>query len=201
MVLLNITNIYYINLESRLDRKIHTEEQLKNVNLIGKRFPAIKNDKGSLGCALSHIECLEYAYNNNFDHVLICEDDITFLNPELFTSQLNIFLSSQDKWDVLLISGNNVGPYKNIDNTCVQITKCQTTTGYIINGHNYIKKILDCFKESLNTCYPIDLAWWPLQQQDTWFLLIPLTVVQKADYSDIEKKQVNYVNQMLTLNY
>ena len=45
MVLLNITNIYYINLESRLDRKIHTEEQLKNVNLIGKRFPAIKNDK------------------------------------------------------------------------------------------------------------------------------------------------------------
>ena len=108
MVLLNITNIYYINLESRLDRKIHVEEQLKTVNLIGKRFPAIKKDKGGLGCALSHIECLEYAYNNNLDHVLICEDDITFLNPELFTSQLNTFLSSHNKWDVLLISGNNV---------------------------------------------------------------------------------------------
>ena len=55
--------------------------------------------------------------------------------------------------------------------------------------------------KGVKTIYPIDLIWFTLQQQDIWFLLIPLTVVQKADYSDIEKKQVNYVDQMLTLNY
>jgi hypothetical protein len=70
--------------------------------------------------------------------VLICEDDITFLNPELFVKQFESFLKNHSEWDVVLLGGNNVPPYTVIDDTCIQVTKCQTTTGYVVNGH-YIK--------------------------------------------------------------
>ena len=36
-------------------------------------------------------------------------------------------------------------PYKIIDDTCIQVSRCQTTTGYIVNGH-YIKTLLQNVK-------------------------------------------------------
>ena len=39
-----------------------------------------------------------------------------------------------------------------------------------------------------------------LQYKDQWYCLLPLTVIQYADYSDIEKKVVNYENMMLDLD-
>jgi GR25 family glycosyltransferase involved in LPS biosynthesis len=37
------------------------------------------------------------ALENKMDHILIVEDDITFLNPSLFVNQLNTFLHNQNK--------------------------------------------------------------------------------------------------------
>ena len=44
--------------------------------------------------------------------------------------------------------------------------------------------------------FAIDKFWFILQRESNWFLIIPLTVVQKEDYSDIEKKHVNYTKIM-----
>ena len=38
-----------------------------------------------------------------------------------------------------------------------------------------------------------------MQLHDIWYLLTPLTVTQKPDYSDIEKKEINYNILMLDL--
>jgi hypothetical protein len=43
----------------------------------------------------------------------------------------------------------------------------------------------------------IDIYWKKLQQQHVWLLLMPLTVTQYEDYSDIEKRVVNYHHIML----
>ena len=40
--------------------------------------------------------------------------------------------------------------------------------------------------------FAIDKYWLQLQKQDRWMLLVPITVVQKPDYSDIEKKYTDY---------
>ena len=40
--------------------------------------------------------------------------------------------------------------------------------------------------------FAIDIQWKQLQQRDRWYVLYPLTVIQREDYSDIEKRQVNY---------
>uniref|UniRef100_A0A6C0ERX9 Glycosyl transferase family 25 domain-containing protein n=1 Tax=viral metagenome TaxID=1070528 RepID=A0A6C0ERX9_9ZZZZ len=128
----DIKNIFYINLDTRPDRKAHVENELNKVGLKGQRFNAIKMQNGALGCSMSHLEVLKNAKANSLDHVLIVEDDITFINISLFTSQLNNFLFKNKEWDVLLIAGNNKGYYEKKDDTCVKITKCITTTGYLI---------------------------------------------------------------------
>ena len=84
----DIQNVLYINLESRSDRKEHVENQLAIIGLQNfNRFNAIKLENGALGCSMSHLKCLQTAKTNNWDHVLICEDDIQFLDPTLFISQ------------------------------------------------------------------------------------------------------------------
>ena len=197
----DIKNILYINLEERQDRKKHIEEELIKINLKGERFNAIKHQKAALGCTLSHIECLEIAVKNNYDHILVFEDDVLFLNPELFIIQFNKFVKTNNDWDVIFLGGNNVAPYKEINETSIKVNKCQCAMAYLIKGQPYIKKVLDNFKESITAGYPVDLYWWELQQKDNWYLIIPLSVVQREDYSDIEKKNVNYINQMLEIKY
>jgi GR25 family glycosyltransferase involved in LPS biosynthesis len=206
----DVKNAFYINLEHRKDRKKHVEQQLNNIGIKAERFNAIKLDKGAVGCSLSHLKCLENALKNEWDHVLICEDDITFLNPSLFISQLNYFLESIDceKWDVVLLGGNIIPPYQNINKSCVKVSKCQTTTGYIVQKH-YIPTLIANIKEGVNNLiknpqkhvlYAIDKNWFKLQERDNWFLIIPLTVVQKPGYSDIEKKNTDYQNIMKDIN-
>jgi hypothetical protein len=140
------------------------------------------------------------------------EDDIEFLEPLLFQKQLNAFLQTQNasnaSFDVLLFAGNVVPPYKPIDSTCVQVSRCQTTTGYLVKSH-YYDTLISNIREGLqllmrnpekHVMYAIDKWWFQLQQKDTWYLIIPLTVTQREDYSDIEKKRTNYTWLMTDLD-
>jgi GR25 family glycosyltransferase involved in LPS biosynthesis len=203
----DITHAFYINLESRTDRKEYVEEQLKLVSINATRFNAIKLENGAVGCSMSHLKCIEIAKKNDWDHVLIVEDDITFLNPGLFVNNINKFLERHNEWDVVLIGGNIIPPYKKVDFSCVQVVNCQTTTGYLVKSHyfdtlikNYKEGIIKLLKEPENhKIYAIDKHWFSLQEKDTWYLITPLTVTQKEDYSDIEKKNTNYTRMMVDL--
>ena len=85
-----INNILYINLEKRIDRKKHIEEQLQILKWKGQRFNAYTDPIYSArGCAKSHVGCLELAKEKNWNHILVLEDDVKFTNPELFLIQLN----------------------------------------------------------------------------------------------------------------
>jgi GR25 family glycosyltransferase involved in LPS biosynthesis len=204
----DIKHAFYINLASRPDRKQHVEEQLKILDIQAQRFNAIKLANGALGCSMSHLKCLEIAKENNWPHLLVIEDDIKFLDPNLFKSQMSKFLSNHKSWDVVIVGGNNVPPYQKIDDTCVKVSSCQTTTGYLVNGH-YFDTLIDNFRTGIKKLiaepekhkfYAIDKYWFNLQKKDKWFLIIPLTVTQREDYSDIEKRPTNYTHAMTDLD-
>ena len=205
----DIKHAYYINLDSRPDRKQHVEKELNKIGINADRFNAIKMKNGAIGCSMSHLKLLETAKANNFDHILIVEDDILFTQPETFVNQFNTFLSKHgNSFDVLLVAGNNMPPYVNVDNSCVKVSQCQTTTGYLVRRHyydklikNYKDGILKLMKEPHNhRVYAIDKYWFSLQAIDKWYLIIPLTVTQREDYSDIEKRPTNYTHVMLDLD-
>lgn len=205
-----IEHIFYINLDYRWDRKQHVEDQLKNKIGLSKveRFNAIKLPNGAIGCSMSHLKCLEIAKKSGWNNVMIVEDDILFLKPTLFVEQCNTFLKNHKDWDVLLIGGNVVPPYLSIDSSCIKVMKCQTTTGYIVQKH-YYDVMMENIREGLNKLikepekhffYAIDKYWFPLQEKHSWYLIIPLTVTQIENYSDIEKKKTNYTSLMTDLD-
>lgn len=205
----DIKNVFYINLEHRTDRKTHVEIELSNIGLNAKRFNAIKMQNGAIGCSMSHLKLLQDADKKELDHILILEDDIKFLDPELFKQQINKFFEIHNNdWDVILFAGNNMPPYENTDNTCIKVSRCQTTTGYLVNGH-YIKTLLQNVRLGVTRLinnptehfkYAIDKYWFSLQSLHKWYLIIPPTVVQRENYSDIEKRVTNFEKHMLDLD-
>ena len=204
----DIKNIFYINLDTRPDRKHRFQIEMKNIGLRAIRFNAIKHNFGAIGCSLSHLALLKFAKNHNLDHILIMEDDIMFLNCDKFVNSLNNFLSSSINFDVLLLAGNNMGPYSKMDDFCVKIKKCQTTTGYLVKQH-YYDTLIENIEEGINQLqlninrvneFAIDQYWNKLQLIDDWYLLTPLTVTQRPDYSNIEKRVTNYDRVMLDLD-
>jgi len=203
-----IKHAFYINLETRPDRKSHVEQQLRLIGIKAERFNAIKLKNGALGCSLSHLAILENAKKNNYEHVLIVEDDILFTKPLIFQFQFNKFLSNHNEFDVVLIAGNNLPPYEKIDETCIKVSQCQTTTGYLVQNH-YFDTLIANFREGIQRLmlepekhhlYAIDKYWFHLQALHKWYLITPLTVVQREDYSDIEKRPTNYMRHMLDLD-
>ena len=221
----DIRHGFYINLESRPDRREFIESELPKVGLsldYIKRFNAVclpkKPGSGAIGCSMSHLRCLETAKKYGWPHCLIVEDDIHFTNPDVFVENMNRFLTEYaSRFDVCLLAGNNVAPVVQRYPFCAKISKCQTTTGYLVMGHYYdtlianyregIRQLMadpDC-REGLQytpcqLTYSIDKWWFQLQERDQWFLITPLTVTQRADYSDIECRQTNYDRVMLALD-
>ena len=49
---------------------------------------------------------------------------------------------------------------------------------------------------SLHPEYAIDQYWKKLQRVDRWYLIVPITVIQRPDYSDVSGQQVDYSDVM-----
>lgn len=194
-------NTLFINLDGRKDRLKHIKEQMKNMDIDAERVSAIKTEDGAIGCTMSHIKCLELAKSRGYKHVFICEDDIVFKNPSLYKENLKKFYKNNEiNWDILIVGGNNVPPFHKVNDYCIRILNCQTTTGYIVKEHMY-DVLISNFKESATNLtrnphnkqkYALDIYWKRLQPQYYWYMLIPPTVSQYESYSDIEKKNVAY---------
>ena len=199
---MNIDKIYYINLKQRKDRLNHVRKQLVNVGLIdqAERFEAIKISSGAVGCTMSHIKCLEKAKENNYNSVMIVEDDICFEDNEQFKKSLDTILKLKFKWDVCLLGGNTLPPIVKINSSCARTFYTQTTTGYIVQKH-YYNTLINNMKEGViklmqeptnKTHFAVDRYWLQLQKNDYWILLMPQIVSQLPDYSDVEEKEIDY---------
>ena len=202
-------NTHFINLEHRLDRLIHVKKELAKINVAGTRFNAIKLANGAVGCSMSHLKCLELAKQNGSPYVFVCEDDIQFLDPDLFLKNLGLFCDSvKSDWDVLIISGNICPPFQPIGDFCVRLVNCQTTTGYIVQQHyydtliaNYREGITKLLADATNKReYAIDMYWKHLQAKDRWYMIVPPTVVQMEGFSDVEGRETNYKYLMTDMN-
>ena len=206
---MEIQHTLYINLEERQDRRTYVEQQLASIGIhTPSRFNAIKMKDGRIGCSMSHLKCLQLAKKNNWEHVLIVEDDITFTDPAMFKSQLSKFFQDDLSYDVLLFGGNVVPPYKPMNSYCVQVFSCQTTTGYLVKQHYYdiliqnmhegIRKLMQ--EPDKHFYYAIDKYWFSLQRQHKWFIIVPLSVIQLQNYSNIEERETDYSRLMLDLD-
>lgn len=190
-----IHRVVYINLDERVDRRAHVEEQLSRVFPAERiqRFSAIKDVKGSIGCSKSHIAVLELAKVNGWPNVLIVEDDFTWNNFDKGKPILERFLANP--YDVIMFCGTYV-----IAKEDGRLLSAQTTTAYVVD-QGYYDTLLANYREGVALLgatgdysqYALDQFWKRLQPVDRWFIVRPNMGFQLPGYSDIEKKAVNYL--------
>lgn len=194
----SVKHVYYINLDHREDRlkEIHEQLEIMGISNVAERFSAIKiASKGALGCSLSHYLILQNAVKLKLPYVIILEDDIVFTKPAEFISQFNTFAKSNlaKKVDVLLFGASTYPPYQSFpEAACIKISVATTTTGYMVMQH-YFNTLLRNFHDGIcqfminyNTKqFAIDEYWKRLHKAGNWYMLDPLTVVQRESYSDI----------------
>ena len=206
-----LKHIFLINLDSRPDRLEHAVSEFDCIDASFERFSAISHTDGAFGCSSSHIKCLELAIERDYEYVCICEDDITFTRPDVFLSSLKQFSESPpSEWDVLMIGGvvysDSGNSYQAIESFYARVFEAQTTTGYIV-PRRYMPTLLQNFKNGLagfletgnRWTYSIDSYWKSLQRDDQWFFLTPPTVIQYANWSNIESAHTDYGRGMLCL--
>jgi glycosyl transferase family 25 len=192
----SIEKVVYINLDERVDRKAHVQQELMKVFPTSKiqRFAAIKReDHGGIGCTMSHIAVLEMAKASGWKNVLIVEDDFVWVHVEKATSVFETILKKQA--DAVVLGATTIIA----DDTTYRLNSCQTTTAYLVY-QGYYDTLLANFKEGLHLfettreyeIYALDQYWKRLHQKDTWYIVRPSIAAQRSGYSDIEKRITNY---------
>lgn len=206
----NIDHVFYINLDNRKDRKEHIEQNvLPFIGIPAKkisRFAAVDMTKESsrskrgAGCSLSHLKCWQIAEKNNYEVIMIIEDDFELIvDHNQFVQTLeDLFIQIPD-FVVCNLGYNNVAPLQKIDNK--SFFKCdaiQTTSCYIAKV-SFLKEISPTIKEATarllnNESYhsnAIDQVWKQFQNNKGWVVSSRLGK-QKNSISDIEQRQMDY---------
>tara|TARA_B100001094_G_C18013517_1_gene711320 strand:- start:265 stop:897 length:633 start_codon:yes stop_codon:yes gene_type:complete len=200
--------LYYINLDSRLDRKEHIESNVipifkKYVKEV-KRFSAFDHTKYSsitqraAGCSYSHLAIWNESIFEKYDKILIVEDDFEFIVNEETVNNVFDLLSKID-YNIC-----NLG-YVTTDTVhktnLKYIHKCykvQTTSCYAASPI-FLEKMIPSIKESADNLMTnqehhinaIDIAWQKFQTDPKWFISDRLGK-QLVGHSDIENRFCNY---------
>ena len=136
------------------------------------------------------------------EYFLIIEDDFYITNHNDFINFVKDFnnLKKNNNWDIFLFTPVHTKRFlrKKFFKNFYSTVNSQTTTGYIIRN-SFLPILIDNFKEGLRLFieenkneYTIDQYWKKLQLHYRFIYHFKKFVIQYPDYSDIEKKNVNY---------
>ena len=196
--------IIFIHCKHRLDRMENIKlllEKTKLTNYIILEATYLPKN-GAKGCSHSHYRAMDMAINNNWDKVLIIEDDFQFNNDIDFE---NIIKQVNDDWDVLMLNWqlNNVIQRSHIITKNLRKLKTRKHVACLTSCYCVNKKLIpilrDLFLESFNKLsnnfvaketYELRLAcdtiWHNLQIQKKWYLVDP-----KIGYCIDSKSDIN----------
>ncbi len=223
--------IYCINLKERNDRMEKIYNIFANQKYFEfKRFNAIKNQNGALGCLCSHLEIIKD--NINKPYVIVIEDDL-ILNDSIINiyNIIDLLIKNISKWTIFNGSPtfyNFKQKNESLINLCgkpifnsfqqkkivnskiknipfVNINWGQSTSFIIYSNNCYNKLITLLEKEKVSFNKPIDILISENFIQTTY--LYGFLFSSSNDYSNIEKifrkDVINYMlksNELLTEN-
>lgn len=185
----NAPKIFFINLESRHDRRQEMIDTLKGYDY--ERVEAVHTpNRGYIGCVLSHIKCLSLAKERKYDSVIILEDDFIFKSDKRFDT-----MDIPQTFDMLLLS-NLIKQKKTYDETYDRVFQAEWTSGYSIKNHFY-DTLIQVFIDSLlgllkNYCRENYLdVYWKKIFNDSMILTHKFKFGgQKEGYSDIRNEKI-----------
>jgi GR25 family glycosyltransferase involved in LPS biosynthesis len=203
----HIDAIFYINLDSRPDRKEHFLNEIpKLCTDMTKvhRINAIYDPSGAIGCTKSHILTIEtFLANPEWNTCIIFEDDFTFHNEDISHNQqiLGDFITQFPYWDIFLLAFSrwNKCFYNTEVSHIKRVLGAQTTSGYAIT-REFASILLENFREGLEylmvthneIMFALDQYWRDLQPCYNWYTSVPALGYQYANYSNISNTILDY---------
>lgn len=189
-------NISFINLEERVDRLKQVKDEFEKIGIteLVERFPAIKLEDGKRACKLSHIACIEKAFNEGHENVLVFEDDVEFLVSSF--DYLTAALESLEKipdWEIFYLGGRPVVPAQFVAKNLVKC-KFWGNQSYVIHRRawHYLKPL----KES-----PKNKDVWFADNVSESYGIYPAMTTQKPGFSDILKRDINRKTRIFKEHY
>lgn len=187
----------YISLAKRSDRRELLVPELDRAGLNCQYTEAVDaaqlNVRGTEGCRQSHLKALKQFNQSGVPYALILEDDAMW-KPENFQyvkEYLGRLEEGLKNHPVILLSCN--GGSKEIPGEpwLHTIHACFTTSAYVIR-RDYMPKLIEHWEAINPDTEFLDVTWFKLQSGDNWAVTAPRLVKQRASYSDIEHRNVDY---------
>lgn len=191
--------------------KPETEDDINkwNKNFCKERADWLKNAPdeyylkyrlGSLGCLQSHYEILKDAEENNYNNIIILEDDAFFRINTRFEELIKILINQSNhiktSIDIFYFGGrHNKQDYEKISENIVKVKSMATTTAYLINKETR-KYIIENIQnnESEIDCYYSNV----IQNKFNCYSVIPSIICQSSGFSDIVQRNVSYNFDVIT---
>lgn len=191
------TKIYCINLDERTDRWEHAKNEFSKLGILDKieRFSAIKHEDGRIGIIKSNLEILKIAKHNNYDNVLIFEDDVQFINNTI--ENLNKAINDLRKiknWSLFYLGANTHIPLNKMTDNLYILKYAYAAHSFCYNKIMYNQAIRQFDMTNKITKHDEILDVWLAKIQDKYpcYVVNPIVTTQMPSYSDIEKKHVDY---------
>lgn len=189
---------FYINLDTRKDRRADFEAECQKMNLSVERFPAMIHPKGvGLGCSMSHLQLIKNARDRGYPSVTVFEDDFTFLiSKDDFAT---VLATLPEDYDVVMF-GYNLFQGEDYSSTFGRTLEAQAGSGYIVHQKAY-DRLIACWEAAMiqfeqspheHWTYMCDQSWKVLQPQMRWYHTLPRVGKQRAGWSDLGQRFVDY---------
>lgn len=199
-----ISQIFYINLDRRTDRRAAIEQEIDNFGFPQNkvsRFAAIEDKSlGCIGCSKSHLAVLRLAQESDYENILILEDDFQFIvDKSTFHANLREFFARyREKFDVVMLA-YNLKEGEPIDDLVGYCRKAQTASGYIVNRRMF-GDLIETMEMGLDRLiathqhwlYVNDVCWFPLQKTREWYYFMERVGIQRPGFSDLANQMVDY---------
>lgn len=193
--------IYVINLDRRPDRFETFKKELSKYDINDvEKFSAIDGSKieisnspilsGELGVLESHLEIIKKCKEENVKNVLILEDDVYFTDEIL---NLDDYMSKvPSDWDFIYFGGNHVYGQKPelINDKIIKLNFTVALQCVAINSSMFeiIEMVLSKKQKQVDGYYA------DLHNRFNAYGFYPNMAKQKAGFSDIQNRNVDYSN-------
>lgn len=188
--------VFYINLDSREDRKKEMEEEYPSTDL--RRVSAVCDEEEAwMSCTASHVKAVKEGAKVKEDYFVVLEDDASLARKTYSdTNVQNLIRRALElgEWDVCLLTYTyaDLGKDTSVENLC-EVIAAQSAVGYIVRTF-YAPRLAETFNIGLTlgrvsrhvwtqTC---DQYWKRLQTRDRWVAFRKVFFIARPSYSDID---------------
>jgi glycosyl transferase family 25 len=196
--------IYCINLDRRTDRWDECLIEFEKHNLDVKRYSAFDGrnlppvpglTQGNVGAIYSHRGIIEYAKDNNFDNILILEDDVEFHN-EVNNLFFEFIGEVPNDWDIIFFGANHslnnpymTEPILKVRKHVYRIIRSYANHCYVVKNTAY-DKLIEALSKNENKANDVLVS--DVQCELNCYLFRPHLAWQRPSYSDLQEKFESY---------